>query len=889
MGTAGTKTTKKPLDKYWQKRDFTITSEPRGRVGAKTRERLSYFIQRHHARRLHYDFRLELDGTLKSWAIPKGPSFDPADKRLAVHVEDHPLDYGTFEGEIPAHQYGAGKVILWDRGTWIPQGDPRQGLRKGHLKFRLEGEKLAGLWALVRMGEASEEKENWLLIKEHDEEARTGKAAAITELRPESVLHLENKKTDGKKARDDARAARTSKGAKGNADLARTLGLPLEQLKGARKDEMPELIKPQLATLSDRAPPGDDWLLEIKFDGYRAVTRIERGHVKIYTRAGNDWTRKWKDIAACARHLPVEQAWIDGEVVAIDETGAVNFQLLQNMDREHAQGRLVYYVFDLPYLDGYDLRDVPLVRRKQLLKDLLADADPEGPIIYSDHLAGDADAVFTHACHHHLEGVIAKRADARYESTRSRSWLKVKCVKRQEFVIGGYTDPAGSRDRFGALLVGVYDDDGKLRYAGKVGTGFDATTLKSVFKALAKAAATTTPFSDPPTGADARGVHWLKPELVAEVKFAQWTNGNHIRHAAFIGLRSDKRPQDIRREVALPVKKAVAESEMSRARATRAREETAESETRDTGRETSARRPQENTVAGIKLSNPTRVLYPEMGLTKLEFAQYYDDIADWVLPHLAQRPLTLVRCPNGVGKECFYQKHANQTTGREVARINIPGAKKAETYMMANSLPGLISLVQMGVLELHTWGAHRGALDKPDRITFDLDPAPDLPWARVIEAAQLVKGLLEEIGLRSFVKTTGGKGLHVVVPLKGERPWDEVKAFSRAVAHHFATTLPDRYTAKMTKSTRTGKIFIDYLRNGWEATAVAAYSTRARRGAPVSTPLAWKELSEELRSNSYTVANIRERLAGLRDDPWEDYFALKQRLTPKMLRTFGVE
>src|SRR3569623_36528 len=785
MGTAGTKTTKKPLEKYWQKRDFTITSEPRGQVGAKARERLSYFIQRPHARRLHYDFRLELDGTLKSWAIPKGPSFDPADKRLAVHVEDHPLDYGTFEGEIPAHQYGAGKVILWDRGTWIPQDDPRQGLRKGHLKFRLEGEKLAGLWALVRMGEASEEKENWLLIKEHDEEARTGKAAAITELRPESVLNLEHKKAADKKPTSGKNGTRTARKGKG------------------------------------------------------------------------------------------EQAGIDGEVVAIDETGAVNFQLLQNMDREHAQGRLVYYVFDLLYLDGYDLRDVPLVRRKELLKNLLADANPEGPIIYSEHLAGDADAVFTHACHHHLEGVIAKRADARYESTRSRNWLKVKCVKRQEFVIGGYTDPAGSRDQFGALLVGVYDDDGKLRYAGKVGTGFDATTLKSVFKALAKAAATATPFSDPPTGADARGVHWLKPELVAEVKFAQWTNGDHIRHAAFIGLRSDKRAQDIRREVALPVKEAVAESEMSRARATRAREKMVVLETRDTGRETSARRAQENTVARIKLSNPTRVLYPEMGLTKLELAQYYDNIADWVLPHLAQRPLTLVRCPDGVGKECFYQKHANQTTGKEVARIDIPGAKKAETYMMANSLPGLISLVQMGVLELHTWGAHRGALDKPDRITFDLDPAPDLPWARVIEAAHLVKGLLEEIGLRSFVKTTGGKGLHVVVPLRAERPWDEVKAFSRAVAYHFAKTLPDRYTAKMTKRTRTGKIFIDYLRNGWEATAVAAYSTRARRGAPVSTPLAWKEMSEELRTDSYPVANIRERLAGLREDPWEEYLVLK--------------
>lgn len=666
------------------------------------------------------------------------------------------------------------------------------------------------------------------------------------------------------------------------------LTVDLDQLEGARKDEMPELIKPQLATLSDRAPTTDNWLVEIKFDGYRAVTRIDHSRAKIFTRVGNDWTRKWKDIAASTRHLPVAQAWIDGEVVAIDETGAINFQLLQNMDREHAQGRLAYYVFDLLYLNGYDLRDVPLAQRKSLLKNLLADVDPEGPILYGDHLTGDAEAVFSNACHHHLEGIIAKRADARYESTRSRSWLKVKCVKRQEFVVGGYTDPEGSRDQFGALLVGYYDDEGNLRYAGKVGTGFDAASLKNVYKAFAKVSATKPSFADPLTGAEARGVHWLKPKVVAEIKFAQWTNGGHIRHAAFVSLRSDKRAQDIRREVPLPVKKAVAESEKSRAPATRARSKKAQSKKNDIAAdraELSGARAIK--VAGIKLSNPTRILYPEMGLTKLDLAQYYNDVTDWILPHLAQRPLTLVRCPAGVGKECFYQKHANQTTTKAVARIEIPGAKKAEMYMMANSLPGLIGLVQMGVLELHTWGAHRGAFDKPDRITFDLDPAPDLPWARVIEAAQLLKGLLEEIRLRSFVKTTGGKGLHVVIPLKSERNWGEVKAFSRAIAYHFAKTLPDRYTAKMTKSTRKGKIFIDYLRNGWEATAVAAYSTRARRGAPVSTPLAWTELTEELRSDSFTVANIRERLARLTQDPWEEYYGLKQRLTAKMLLTFG--
>jgi len=873
-----TKNAKNNLAKYWQKRDFDQTPEPRGKLGSTGGKTLSYFIQRHHARRLHYDFRLELGGTLKSWAIPKGPSFDPADKRLAVHVEDHPLDYGTFEGDIPPHQYGAGHVVLWDRGVWVPHGDPEEGLRKGQLKFTLAGEKLSGQWVLVRMGPSRDEKENWLLIKEHDAEAKTGRAARITELRPESVLHKSVTQATHRSASTNAKKKAVVKKIIRAATAA---PIDFKNIDGARKAEMPEFIKPQLATLTDSAPPGSDWLLEIKFDGYRALCRIDKGAARLYTRAGNDWTAKWRDIAAAATEFPVKQAWLDGEVVAIDRDGNVSFQLLQNMDRHGTTERLAYYVFDLLYLDGYDLRAVALQQRKALLQTLMSGLEGEGPLLYSEHLAGDAPHIFTNACLHGLEGLIVKRADAGYESVRSRSWLKVKCLKRQEFVIGGYTDPAGSRTSFGALLVGVYDQHGALRYAGKVGTGFNADMLGTVAKQFKNNSARQSPFADPPAGAEARGVHWLKPMLVAEIKFAQWTDSGHIRHASFVGMRADKDPREIRRERVVPVNEVVTASGKPKASAP-----AAVATVRRGNRRPAGTRAENDVIADVKLTHPDRILFPDIRATKRDLASYYADIADWILPHLAQRPLTLVRCPDGAGRACFYQKHANDTTAKDINRVEVPSGDGTTVYMTADSRKALMSLVQMGVLELHTWGSRKGRLDRPDRMIFDLDPAPDVEWQKVIEAAQLVRGLLDELGLASFVKTTGGKGLHVVVPLKPERQWDEVKAFSRAVAYHLAATLPDRYTAKMTKATRTGKIFVDYLRNGPEATAVAAYSTRAKPGAPVSVPIAWEELSESLRSDSYNLDNIRERLSQLVQDPWRDYYTLQQRITAKAMRSF---
>ena len=847
------------LEKYHAKRDFKKTAEPRGEVGEDSGAALSFVVQKHAARKLHYDFRLELDGTLKSWAVPKGPSLDPTDKRLAVHVEDHPVSYGSFEGDIPEHEYGAGNVIVWDRGTWTPVGDAAAGYAKGHMKFTLEGEKLSGGWALVRMGRKQEGRDNWLLIKERDDDAREGKDAEITELLPDSVL-------SGKASRP--RPAKSTKAAAPKPAAANAKA-------GGVKATLPDMIEPQLATLTDHAPEGDAWLAEIKFDGYRALARLQGCKATLFTRAGNDWTSKWKDIAKAIGALPADEAWLDGEVVALDEQGNVSFQLLQNHMSE-ARGRLVYYAFDLPYLNGYDLRGLPLLQRKELLRVLLEKTDPAGLLRFSDHLEGDTRDAFSHACMHGLEGIMVKRADAPYASTRSQSWLKVKCQQRQEFVVGGYTDPAGSREKFGALLLGVYEDDGSLRYAGRVGTGFDGAMLRSLHKDFAALATDQPPFRDPPKKRGAPGLHWLEPRLVAEVKFAQWTRDGLIRQGAFMGMRSDKPARDIHKEAPVPVAKAE----------DHAQKEVGAKDKPQAGKRSGKAAAEEAMVAGVHLTHPSRVLFAEAGVTKLDLARFYEYIADWILPHLAERPLTLVRCPQG--HHCFFQKHANDSTVEGVGRVEVPTGGTTATYMTAGTLPELVRLVQMGVLELHTWGARAGHLDLPDRIIFDLDPDTALEWKHVVEGAQLVRSLLEDIGLASFVKTTGGKGLHVVVPLAPQRSWDEVKAFSKSVATHLEKMLPDRFVASMSRAKRGGRIFVDYLRNASEATAVAAYSTRAKPGAPVSAPLAWEELGDsKLRPDGYTVRNMRQRLDSLKKDPWAEYFRSKQKLSAKMLDAFG--
>ena len=880
------------LQKYWEKRDFKLTPEPRGEE-VESSNQLSYFIQRHHARRLHYDFRLELDGTLKSWAVPKGPSFNPADKRLAVHVEDHPLSYGTFEGDIPAHQYGAGHVVLWDKGTWTPIGDAAEGYAKGNLKFMMSGHKLQGKWALVRMHTRREEdKDNWLLIKEKDDEAKEGEAANITELRPESVKNLKSKAVKNK-----------AKPAIANSDIQQDDGSKSKQPSKAKPKAMsstgmPATISPQLATLTKAAPTGDQWLSEVKYDGYRALSRIDGRQATVFTRAGNDWTGKWPVIDAALAALPVEQAWLDGEMVALQEDGSVSFQALQNyMDSKTRKNtRLAYYVFDLLYLNGQDTSELPLLDRKALLKELLAAQAEGSPILYSDHIIGNAGAVFKDACKHGLEGIVVKQADAPYCHGRSQGWQKVKCLLQQEFVIGGYTDPEGSRSGFGALVLGVYDEDGRFIYTGRVGTGFGNTALVDMTRRFKKLQIDKTPFDVPPTGQDARGVHWLKPELVAEVKFGQWTDAGVIRHASFIALREDKAPQDIRHERPLNELSDLEVAEIDDAPQPKTRPANVKETTKKSSLATksssapaiatleqSSARNGDPVIAGVTLSHPDKILFSASQHTKLDLAQYYQAIEAWLMPHLEDRPLSLVRCPQGGEKKCFFQKHYNETSAEQIQQVDIPGNG---TYMMANNLTAVIAMVQMGVLELHTWGSKKSHLMKPDRITLDLDPDPAVPWAKVIEAAQLVKFLLEEIGLASFVKTTGGKGLHVVAPIKPELDFTEIKAFSKAIAEHLSNTLPDHFVAVMSKNKRINKIFVDYLRNGVDATAVAAYSTRSKPDGPISTPIRWDELSEHLHADTFKLDNILERLSSLEADPWADYFKTNQRVTAKMIKVF---
>jgi bifunctional non-homologous end joining protein LigD len=871
------------LQEYKRKRDFKKTPEPAGKVEKDKGN--SFVIQKHAATRLHYDFRLEMEGVLRSWAVPKGPSLDPGEKRLAVHVEDHPLDYGGFEGIIPKGQYGGGTVLLWDHGTWYPEGDPVEAYRKGKLKFRLEGEKLHGRWNLVRMhGEkAGENKENWLLFKENDETAVPGSGDAIVQEYPQSVttgLSLEEIAADPERVWQSNREEKVKK--TGTKRTSRTKATASSPLPGARKAKIPARIEPQLATLVSEPPRGAEWVHELKFDGYRILCELRDGKVSAVTRGGKDWADRFGVVTRAVAGLPAREAVLDGEVAVLLPNGTTSFQALQNALGENgsANADMVYFAFDLLYLDGYDLRGVPLMERKQALARLLESQPAQGTIRFSDHVQGAGDEFYRHSCSYGLEGMISKRADLPYEGGRGKGWLKVKCLKRQEFVIVGFTDPEGSRTGLGALLLAVNGKDG-LVFAGKVGTGFSAKTLADLRKRLGKLERSTPAFQKAPRGAEARRSHWVEPKLVAEVAFTEWTEDGILRHPTFQGLREDKAASDVVREVEQkpPAKKTVAKKTVAKKTAKGSKDLPPLGPEKD---------PEDVTeIAGVKITNPDRVLYPEQGLTKRELALFYERISAWILPHLKNRPLTLVRCPEGHEKQCFYQKHISEQVPSTVKRVRIEG--DSVPYGAVDSLPGLISLVQMGVLELHIWGSHIDDIERPDYIVFDLDPDEGLGWDRVVEGALKVRSLLEELGLQTFLKTTGGKGLHVCVPLVRRDEWDEVKAFTKALVERIVSEEPSRYTSKLPKASRKGKIFIDYLRNGRGATSIGAYSTRARPNAPVSTPLFWEELETDVRGNTYTVRNLPERLEGLEADPWASFLKVRQSITAAMKKAVGMK
>ena len=838
------------LKEYRQKRHFEKTPEPPGEV-RESRTGRFFCVQKHAASHLHYDFRLELDGVLKSWAVPKGPCLDPNQKRLAVQVEDHPLDYGSFEGIIPPDEYGGGTVMLWDRGVWEPLGDPHQGYAKGHLKFRLQGEKLRGGWDLVllKTGEEDNEDRNWLLIKENDAESQPLTEIDITETKPLSVASGQGLEEIA--ASTESRVWSSQEG-KGISDPG--VKLEVESLPQARAAPQPEFHAPQLATLAKSPPQGDNWLHEIKFDGYRLIAVVRGDDIRLFTRRGKDWTAKFASVQEALAELRVERAVLDGEVVVLDEQGISHFQALQNY-LEGGAARLFYYVFDVTYCEGYDLTQTPLIKRKELLRQILkASGDGTSVVRYGDYMQGKGQAFYESACEYGLEGVVAKRADSPYKPRRTSAWLKIKCTKRQEFVIGGYTEPSGARQGFGALVLGYYDQ-GRLIYCGRVGTGFTEKTLRQIMAELEAREQAETPFDEPPTGREARGVHWVKPEMVAEVEFADWTNEGILRQPSFQGLRWDKDPQEVRREEVQP---PAATAGKKRAQVQQ------------------APKTEQQRLAGVKLSNLDRVLYPYQGLTKEALAHYYEMVAPKILPHIVNRPLMVLRCPLGHEEECFYQKHVNETLPKVIHGVPIEEEGEIRSYIAIKDLKGLISLVQLGVLEIHPWGSSEEDVEKPDRLIFDLDPDPKVEWPVVLEAALRLRHHLNELGLQSFVKTSGGKGLHLYVPLEPQSGWSEAKEFARTVAEAIVQQDPRRFIATMSKAKRGGKVYIDYLRTTRGSTCVAPYSTRARRGAPVSTPLLWEELADEPAPDEYNVENFSKRLAGLQSDPWEGFFQVRQ-------------
>ncbi len=777
------------LKAYRAKRNFKATPEPAD-GGVANGDLRAFVIQKHWATGLHYDFRLELDGTMKSWAVPKGPSYDPADKRMAVQVEDHPLSYNTFEGEIPKGNYGAGRVIIWDKGVWIPLEDPHKGYRDGKLMFELRGHKMQGKWTLVRMKSREDERQiPWLLIKERDSFVRPSGEYSVVDEMPGSVKNLE------------APAAS---------------GPPV----GAQPAELPTHLQPQLATLVT-GPPADSgqWLYEVKFDGYRMLTRAKGGGISLVTRNGNDWTRKLPELQAALQQMDLPDGWYDGEIIMPSARAPSDFQALQGAFDTARTTDIVYYLFDVPYCAGFDLRQVPLVERRAVLERIVK-RKPHANVRFSEVFDAKPEEVVASACKLGLEGVIAKRRDSAYVPRRSPDWIKLKCGHRQEFVIGGFTDPQGERAGIGSLLLGVHDASGTLQYAGNVGTGFSHATLRDLRKKLDALGASQSPFA--PDAQIPRRSHFVKPQLICEVSFGEWPRSGRVRHSVFQGLRDDKRAVAIKREKPLAVKKTA---------------------NRNVAAEPAAAPPQAAELPStLRVSHADRIIDAQSGMTKIDLVRYYAQVADLMMPHLKSRPVSLVRAPKGIGGELFFQKHSE--------RYKMPGIVELDAALAPGHPPmlevaqplGLLSAAQMNVIEFHTWNGVTTAIDKPDRMTFDLDPGEGVSWPQIQEAAQLVHAFLDELGLPSFLKTSGG-------------------------------------------TNRVGKIFIDYLRNGFGATTVCAWSARSRPGLGISVPVRWDELAQLTGGAHWTVKSLPSRLP-VGNTPWDDYDASRAGLSPAM-KTLG--
>ena len=854
------------LRDYRRKRRFDVTPEPRGRTARRQGHR--FVIQKHAARRMHYDLRLELDGVMKSWAVTRGPSLVAGEKRLAVEVEDHPVEYNAFEGTIPAGQYGGGTVMIWDQGNWIPEFDPHLGLRKGHLEFTLEGEKLHGRWHLVRMHKRSgETKEPWLLIKADDAAARSD--VDILEAQPLSVVSgrsiAEIAAGEGGK-----RVWHSSKSAAENVAAGATRKSRAARKAASGDASLPDFIAPALAVGRDQPPSGKVWVHEIKYDGYRIQARLDKaasgGEVRLLTRKGLDWAKRFPNVAAAVASLPVRTALIDGEIVVQDASGATSFPRLQAALEAGARDGFLYEAFDLLHLDGRDLAGLLLVERKAELARLIASARDGAAIRYSGHIEDDGATVLRHICGMRLEGIVSKRKDAPYRSGRTDAFVKVKCGNAQELVVGGFVPSKALPKAIGALVVGHYDD-GALVYAGRVGTGYSRDTARALWSRLQPLAVKRPPFDRiPPIEARRREVHWVAPQLVIEANFGGWSTDGMVRQAAFKGLREDKSPREVVRERAAAASAAKPQPMRSVAAAAGA------AASRGPGGEDGA-------GGAARFTHPDRVYWPDAGVRKRDLADYYRAVWDLMAPHVAGRPLSLLRCPDGITGQCFFQKHVS--AGLDAAGLRTVTDVKGRQVIAVDDLDGLLSLVQAGVLEVHVRGSTIDRLDLCNRIVLDIDPGEDVAWSDVIAAARDVRVRLAGIGLDCFVKLTGGKGLHVVLPIDAV-DWAAAKSFAQAVALAMAADEPGRYVARMTKSARQGRIFIDYLRNAHEQTAVAAYSTRARPGAPVSWPVSWEELGRTTAGNQYSVRDIGRRLAGrLRDprrDPWAALGSVTQRL-----------